>query len=174
MVQINCELIMLCILQVVVLDMDVDPADLSVERVAALAAAGALTLKVNGGKPLTNAQIDLLIPSWQKANIDSEDEQQSSESKKYSATGSAKDSKQQRFRKRRDWDDEEGEGKAADPEERDYREVVRSYDVVRESMDEALSAVSDRERLTDDEMQEKVGNRTNDYKKFLSIFNICR
>lgn len=137
------------------LDLDLDAADLSLPRIAALAAAGLLTVKVNAGKPLTNAQIDLLIPSWQKANIDSDDDERS----RRSGVGVAGNStKQQRFSRRRNWDDEEDRdgGGAVDPEEREHREVVRSYDMVRESMDEALSAVSDRERLTDDEMQEKV------------------
>lgn len=116
------------------LDVDANEEVLTVSTAKMLASSGRLKVKVSEGKPLTDAQIDLLVPSWQRSQTHSESEGDKSETAKKRLN-------------RRDWD-EKGLDAA--------REDDAMYFAVRGSMDEALSGVSDCERLTDDEMQKKV------------------
>ncbi len=127
----------------IVLDLDTDDDVLTVTSAKAQAAAGHLTVRVNDGKPLTDAQIDLLVPSWQKAKGEALPEGDAASTVASKARPAAK----QKKKARRDWDDASGDA---------ARQEEDIYEAVRSSMDEALSGVSDCERLTDDEMQKKV------------------
>lgn len=128
----------------ITLDVDADEEALTVESVKSYAANGVLIFKVNKGKPLTNAQLDLLVPAWQRASR--EDPSPASEAdEKKSSTGSSK-----KLRKRREWDDED----VADDDPQMLSKNM--YKVVRGSLDEALSGVSDREGLTDNELHQKM------------------
>lgn len=145
------------------MDLGDDAAGLTAERASELTKTGELRLVILPGNPLTNAQIDMLVPSWEK--------DQASTSKS-GTIGVSRDSAdggktpRSHFRQRRKWEDEEekpqkgktGKSVTSDdvypPEEGALPKAV--YRKMRSSLDEALSEISDREGLTDSELQQQM------------------
>lgn len=142
------------------------------EHVAGFTRTGELRLLL-GGNPLTDAQIDMLAPSWEKNKVFASSGSSgpsttaggvgrgSVEGQRGASGGATVNT---RFKKRRSWDDDassagarEIKGTPADvddgfpPEEGTLPKGV--YRKVRSSLEEALSEISDREGLTDSELE---------------------
>ena len=153
-----------------------EAAHLDSVGVSQLTAAGVLRLVILPGNPLTNAQIDMLVPSWEKNKVftssgggglatsrDSADE-------KAGGAGAPAGTKS-RLRKRRNWDEEEptagaagktkGRSSVAVEEDDGFPPEAGTlpkgvYHQMGTSLDEALSEISDREGLTDGELQLQI------------------
>jgi hypothetical protein len=151
------------------MDMGDEAAGLSAEAVSRLTRTGELRLVILPGNPLTNAQIDMLVPSWEKNKVFTSNAGSlpGGAGARDSAEGSEKAGVKTRFRKRRTWDDEEDAGVSSSikgtpadvddgfaPEAGTLPKGV--YRKVRGSLDEVLSEVSDREGLTDSELERQV------------------
>lgn len=111
---------------------------MTAEDAANLASAEELLLAIADTNPVTDSQIDMLVASWEKA-VTQEREQISASSKK--GTG------ERRLRKR-DWND--------DDEDLSDGLTVGKYKEVRGSLDYALTSLSDKEGLTDEELNRNV------------------
>ncbi|KAJ1416198.1 hypothetical protein B484DRAFT_401247, partial [Ochromonadaceae sp. CCMP2298] len=132
----------------VVLGMDLGDAIMTAKEAAICASTGDLRIRIQPGNPLTNAQIDMLVPAWEKTKGE---KTKVFAGKKAEAGGSEKRAPL----KRRDWGDD-----AKDEAEEDGQAGAlpkKVYTKVRGSLDEALSELSAREGLTDDELQEHMG-----------------
>lgn len=152
------------------MDLEDDAASMTAEFARAAAASGDLRLAIMPGNPLTNAQIDMLVPSWEKNKVfasggvgASEDRKEGKSSKAIPAGSKS------RLKKRRDWDDEEPADLRASiglsgPEDNlDPDTLARGdYRHMRISLDEALSEISEKEGLTDEELQRRISKIKDD------------
>jgi hypothetical protein len=124
-------------MQTIIIGMDLDLLnighEINVNAVAELALTGKLTIRINEGQTITSSQLDALQVSWEKVDDGSN---------LYSSVRSSNSLK------RRDWDDE-----------MEYTEISSKpeiLDKIRLSLNEYLSDVSDKEGLTDEELNQKV------------------
>lgn len=150
-------------------DMGEEAANMTAEAAKLLIAAGDLRLAILPGNPLTNAQIDMLAPTWEKNKVfttaASREGALAMESASDKAGAGA--SSKAKLRKRRNWDDEPDTGAGAgnvrtsgtfdDANDHDFGKEPGSlpkgvYRQMRSSLDEALSEISEKEGLTDDEL----------------------
>lgn len=145
-----------------------EAANMTAATAKKLIASGDLRIGILPGNPLTNAQIDMLAPTWEKnkvfATAASREGALAMESGSDKASGAASKHK---LRKRRNWDDEEpdasksGARKSAtfdDANDHDFSSEPGAlpkgvYRQMRSSLDEALSEISEREGMTDEELQ---------------------
>jgi hypothetical protein len=175
-------------LQVVTMGLDVEneAIPLTAARAASLTLTGALTARISRGKPMNNAQLDVLVSHWEgqqmlglvpvphslrqggdfESNLSPAPIRRSSSSSAtatYSARGSGIASGD---KKRRSWDDgvalkdrAQKEGKGAPPVSEDPWGTSHEMNL-RKSLTAQLNDLSDREGLTDDELQSKVKTLT--------------
>ena len=160
------------------MDMGEEAASFTAAQVRQLAASGELRYSILPGNPLTNAQIDMLVPSWEKNKVftttsstlaSSRDSGDGGRDPRADNTGGGAKA---RLRKRRTWEDESPlasstSGKAAargkDTDEDDGFPAEPGtlakgvYHQMRSSLDEALSEISDKEGLTDEELSRQIG-----------------
>jgi hypothetical protein len=156
------------------LDVENEIPPLTAARAASLTLTGALTARISRGKPMNNAQLDVLVSHWegqqmlglvpvppslrQGGDLESPPLRKGSSSSSITrGSGIASGDK-----KRRSWDDGVGskdraqrEGKGAPPVSEDPWGTSHEMNL-RKSLTAQLNDLSDREGLTDDELQSKV------------------
>lgn len=147
-------------------DMGDEAANMTADTAKELISRGDLRLSILPGNPLTNAQIDMLAPTWEKNKVfTTAATAMESGSDKEKGPGGAGATSKAKLRKRRNWDDEDqgtvrGLGKFDDPNDQEYGTEPGSlpkgvYRQMRSSLDEALSEISEKEGMTDDELQQQ-------------------
>lgn len=147
------------------MDLGDDASDMTAEAARAAAASGDLRLVIMPGNPLTNAQIDMLVPSWEKNKVFTSGGVSTSEDEPRRSTAGSK----ARLKKKRDWDEEEPVRQsgaslgAEDDDKMDPATLAKGvYRQMRSSLDEALSEISEKEGLTDDELQRRIAKIKDD------------
>lgn len=150
------------------MDLGEDAADMTAEAARDAAARGDLRLVIMPGNPLTNAQIDMLVPSWEKNKVFTSGGVSTSEEEPRRSTAGSK----ARLKKKRNWDEEDpvrqsgasvGAQDDADDDKMDPATLAKGvYRQMRSSLDEALSEISEKEGLTDDELQRRIAKIKDD------------
>jgi hypothetical protein len=133
------------------MDLGMEEATMTAEEMSDLALAGEVKLLVTPDL-ITNSQIDMMVPSWEKNKVFS--------TGNTAAKGAGNKAK---FRKRREWDDADdgagsadGSGYEGPPEDAEETRLKGAYTKVRSSLNEALGELSEKDGLTDDELQQQM------------------
>lgn len=155
------------------LDVENEVPPLTAARAASLTLSGALTARISRGKPMNNAQLDVLVSHWEGQQLlglvpvppslrpqgGGSEADPSPLRKASSSRGSGLPAGD---KKRRSWDDGVGlkdrtrkDGKD-DPEAKEDPWGTSHEMNLRKSLSATLNDLSDREGLTDDELQAKV------------------
>eukprot|EP00600_Ochromonadales_sp_CCMP1393_P003028 CAMPEP_0174989194 /NCGR_PEP_ID=MMETSP0004_2-20121128/20579_1 /TAXON_ID=420556 /ORGANISM="Ochromonas sp., Strain CCMP1393" /LENGTH=1304 /DNA_ID=CAMNT_0016242561 /DNA_START=94 /DNA_END=4008 /DNA_ORIENTATION=- len=144
-------------------DMGAEAEYMTAAVVAEAARTGDLRVKIMPGNPLTNAQIDMLVPSYERQKVFATKKTQEKAAEKQ--IGSSK----RVLKNRRNWDDGDDDDEEDDDddggEDDDADALVplepgdlpkKVYTKMRSSLDDALQEFSDRDGMTDDELQEHM------------------
>lgn len=145
------------------IDLGDDGADMTAQTARAAAAMGDLRLIMMPGHPLTNAQIDMLVPSWETNKVFTAGGVSASEDE---SRGKSAAGNKARLKKKREWDEGDSplrqsgasvQSNADEDDRMDPATLERGvYRQMRTSLDEALSEISEKEGLTDDELQRRI------------------
>lgn len=151
------------------MDLGDDGANMSAQTARAAAASGDLRLVMMPGHPLTNAQIDMLVPSWEKNKVFTAGGVSASEDEQRGKTAAGNKA---RLKKKREWDEGDSNvrqsgasvrSEADEDDKMDPATLERGvYRQMRTSLDEALSEISEKEGMTDDELQRRIAKIKDD------------